>query len=288
MKKLSIKKDNSKILIEEFNTGKLENSEELNLNNYLSLKRVNGKFGIELIGFDKTTNCNFRNDYLLSEIELNGQPPFATSDDLFTYFNANFGDVVQLTQGGNPLSPTNRLPVDVGGATFVIEGDVVVQNEVEIKNEDGNPIPTTNAELQTYLSENLGTKTDEKATNENDAVSLFSFIKGIFENLKEIFSKTPNLQDGNVPVFVNNQLREITVEEHHKGDGEGFNIPSNGKVTSFSIVADNPTASIENVNLGVTQSVSAISQDYNGAVLTTELKYRIIGSKGIVTINKLV
>lgn len=155
------------------------------------------------------------------------------------------------------------------------------------QNNLGNPIPTTNEDLQTYLTENIGLNSNDKATNESDSVSLISFIKGIFGYLKGIFDRTPTLDNnGNFPVYVKNPLREIMVEETHKGDGEDINISSNDKITSFSIVADNPTAQIENVTLGVTQSINAISQDYHGAVLMTELKYRIIGSKGIVTINK--
>ena len=232
--------------------------------------------------------------FLLSEIEIDGQI-FSTSDAWFTYFEANYNSSSsggtfdgQLTQGCNPVSSTNRLPVDIGGGTVVIEGDVVVQNEVEIKNEDGNPIPTTNIELQTYLSENLGKKTDEKATNKYDEVSLFSFIKGIFDILKGIFDKTPKLQDGNVPVFVNNPLREITVYETEVFDGNIINISSVDRVTSFSIIANQPNASIENVNLGVIQPVNAISQDYHGAIMTSNLNYKIIGSDCILIINKLV
>ena len=295
MNKLIITKDASKIYIEERKDSLILTKKDLSLNIVLKLFRYHtniDKYEVIAQGEAKGITTNL---YLLSEIELNGQPPFATSDDLFTYFNANFGDVVspasfdgQLTQGGNPLSPTNRLPVDVGGATFVIEGDVVVQNEVEIKNEVGNPIPTTNIELQTYLSENLGKKTDEKATNKYDEVSLFSFIKGIFDILKGIFDKTPKLQDGNVPVFVNNPLREITVYETEVFDGNIINISSVDRVTSFSIIANQPNASIENVNLGVIQPVNAISQDYHGAILTSNLNYKIIGSDGILIINKLV
>lgn len=156
------------------------------------------------------------------------------------------------------------------------------------QNNLGNPIPTINAELQTYLTENIGLNSNDKATNESDSVSLISFIKGIFGYLKGIFDRTPTLDNnGNFPVYVKNPLRKITVEQKEVQDGEEINISSNDGITSFSIVANNPIAQIENVSLGVTQSLNAISQDYHGAVLTTELKYKIIGSRGIVTINKL-
>lgn len=297
MNKLIITKDASKIYIEQqINVSNLvfyKNTFSLNCK-FILLENKNNINTFKVVAQGEAFGFH-TNNFLLSEIELNGLPTFTTSDDLFTYFNANFGEVVagvtfdgQLTQGGNTVSSTNRLPVDIGGGTVVIEGDVVVQNEVEIKNEDGNPIPTTNIELQTYLSENLGKKTDEKATNKYDEVSLFSFIKGIFDILKGIFDKTPKLQDGNVPVFVNNPLREITVYETEVFDGNIINISSVDRVTSFSIIANQPNASIENVNLGVIQPVNAISQDYHGAILTSNLNYKIIGSDGILIINKLV
>lgn len=155
------------------------------------------------------------------------------------------------------------------------------------QNNLGNPIPTTNEDLQTYLTENIGLNSDDKATNESDSVSLISFIKGIFGYLKGIFDRTPTLDNnGNFPVFVKNPLKKIMVEEIRVGDGEEFSISGNDNITSFSIVADSPTSEIENINLNVVQSISVISQDYYGAVLTSDLRYRVIGSKAILTINK--
>lgn len=293
MNKLIITKDASKIYIEQqIDTNTTKHKFSLNVKFIVQ----NGFTNVNKFQFVAQGEVNGFKTHLfsLSEIEIDGQI-FSTSDALFTYFEANYNSSSsggtfdgQLTQGGNTVSSTNRLPVDIGGGTVVIEGDVVVQNEVEIKNEDGNPIPTTNIELQTYLSENLGKKTDEKATNKYDEVSLFSFIKGIFDILKGIFDKTPKLQDGNVPVFVNNPLREITVYETEVFDGNIINISSVDRVTYFSIIANQPNASIENVNLGVIQPVNAISQDYHGAILTSNLNYKIIGSDGILIINKLV
>lgn len=297
MNKLIITKDASKIYIEQqINVSNLvfyKNTFSLNCK-FILLENKNNINTFKVVAQGEAFGFH-TNNFLLSEIELNGLPPFTTSDGLFTYFNANFGEVVaggtfdgQLTQGGSPLSPTNRLPVDIGGATVTIQGDVNIPYEIEVKNDDGNPIPTTNAELQTYLSENLGIKTDNKANNENDELSLFSFIKGTFSILKSILNRLPILKNGNTPVIVQNPLKEITVVESIVIDGELINIPSSEKIISFSIVADNPTANIENVNLGVIQPVNAISQDYHGAILTSNLNYKIIGSDGILIINKLV
>lgn len=47
-----------------------------------------------------------------------------------------------LKVGGVDVSPTNRVPVDIGGASVSISGPVTVSNEVEIQNGTGNPIPT--------------------------------------------------------------------------------------------------------------------------------------------------
>lgn len=44
---------------------------------------------------------------------------------------------------GEPLyvSSSDPLPVNIGGATVSIDGDITVSNEVEIKNDSGNPVP---------------------------------------------------------------------------------------------------------------------------------------------------
>lgn len=39
--------------------------------------------------------------------------------------------------------PDERLPVDIGGATVSIAGNVTVSNEVEVKNDAANPIPVS-------------------------------------------------------------------------------------------------------------------------------------------------
>jgi hypothetical protein len=169
MNKLTITKDASKIYIEQqINVSNLvfyKNTFSLNCK-FILLENKNNINTFKVVAQGEVNGFK-TNLFLLSEIEIDGQI-FSTSDALFTYFEANYNSSSsggtfdgQLTQGGNPVSSTNRLPVDIGGGTVVIEGDVVVQNEVEIKNEDGNPIPTTNIELQTYLSENLGKKTDK-------------------------------------------------------------------------------------------------------------------------------
>lgn len=42
-------------------------------------------------------------------------------------------------------APNERLPVDIGGATVNIDGDVSVSSEVEVKNDVGNPLPVWDA-----------------------------------------------------------------------------------------------------------------------------------------------
>jgi hypothetical protein len=43
-----------------------------------------------------------------------------------------------------PVAVTDdgAVKVDVGGASISIDGDVTVSNEVEIKNDTGNPVPS--------------------------------------------------------------------------------------------------------------------------------------------------
>ena len=53
----------------------------------------------------------------------------------------------QLTQSGKTISTTNPLPVEIVDAAVTITGPVTVSNEVEIKNDIGNPIPVSASDL---------------------------------------------------------------------------------------------------------------------------------------------
>lgn len=71
----------------------------------------------------------------------------SSSDDSIAIGNVN-GDLMTVNPDGSTNvnivgAPTSggRLPVDIGGATVNITGPVTVSNEVEIKNDVGNPIP---------------------------------------------------------------------------------------------------------------------------------------------------
>jgi hypothetical protein len=78
-----------------------------------------------------------------------------------------------------PALSSGRIPVDVGGATVNITGPVTVSNEVEIKNDSGNPIPVTESfesyEVLTNGS-NLVLGANESFTGEAFDITKFSVL----------------------------------------------------------------------------------------------------------------
>lgn len=60
---------------------------------------------------------------------------------------ASNGGRADLFVGGSQVSNSNPVPVDIQDASVTINGDVTVSNEVEVKNDAGNPIPMSASSL---------------------------------------------------------------------------------------------------------------------------------------------
>lgn len=86
-----------------------------------------------------------------------------------------------------PALSGGRVPVDVGGATVNITGPVTVSNEVEIKNDSGNPIPVVDSvESYEVLSNSSNSPLLAGATFTGDAfeVTKYSVINvNVFSNV---------------------------------------------------------------------------------------------------------
>lgn len=291
MNKLIITKDASKIYIEQqINVSNLvfyKNTFSLNCK-FILLENKNNINTFKVVAQGEAFGFH-TNNFLLSEIELNGLPTFTTSDDLFTYFNANFGEVVagvtfdgQLTQGGNPVSSTNRLPVDVGGAVINIQGDVNIPNEVEIKNEVGNPIPTFN--------EVVGTLADEPAKiNDLESKSQLSILKGIFLKIEGFFNHLKDLKVSDYLFNTNVKIREVEVEEKYVPDGDFVTLKEGENIIGYSFNGLGAGAYVEKEIDGINRNLQTnyISDDFQGGILTTTLKpFRVKNSDGAVLIIK--
>jgi hypothetical protein len=114
-----------------------------------------------------------------------------------------------------PALSGGRIPVDVGGATVNITGPVTVSNEVEIKNDSGNPIPVTES-LKSYEVENNGTVlplgSNATFTGESFEVTEFSVLN------VNVFSDVSSAIDG---VKVQFSTDGINWDHEHKTSFSG-------------------------------------------------------------------
>lgn len=81
------------------------------------------------------------------------------ADDSIAIADRNTGDLLTVNPNGSlntnivGVTPVSgRLPVDLGGATVNITGDVTVSNEVEVTNDVNNPIPVNGTVTVTGVS----------------------------------------------------------------------------------------------------------------------------------------
>ena len=105
------------------------------------------------------------------------------------------------------VSDDGKLKVDIGGASVTIEGDVTLANEVEVKNDQGNPVPASVA--------SIGATNDAAASTDDGTFSLLALFKRSLQRLTAIIGyidglegsatsidgKLPALSSGAVPVL---------------------------------------------------------------------------------------
>ncbi len=99
----------------------------------------------------------------------------SSSDDSIAIGNVA-GDLMTVNPDGSidtnlvGITPVSgRLPVDIGGATVNITGPVTVSNEVEIKNDAGNPIPVNGTVVVTGVSTLTEQQTQTTTLNSIDS-----------------------------------------------------------------------------------------------------------------------
>lgn len=63
------------------------------------------------------------------------------TDQLDPSMSQRFEVIMLADKDGNVIGGTNKIPVDIGSSSVSITGPVTVSNEVEIKNDIGNPVP---------------------------------------------------------------------------------------------------------------------------------------------------
>ena len=99
----------------------------------------------------------------------------SSSDDSIAIGNVS-GDLMNVNPDGTidvnlfGVTPVSgRVPVDVCGATINITGPVTVSNEVEMKNDAGNPIPVNGTVVVTGVATLAEQQTQTPALNSIDA-----------------------------------------------------------------------------------------------------------------------
>jgi hypothetical protein len=83
----------------------------------------------------RTTYCDPDDDLQIAVYSTGGG---GGSDEILS----GIGEDTSSIDSKIPELSEGRIPVDIGGASVTIEGDVTVSNEVEVKNDSNNPIPT--------------------------------------------------------------------------------------------------------------------------------------------------
>lgn len=81
---------------------------------------------------------------------------------------------------------SGRIPVDIGASTVNITGPVTVSNEVEIKNDVGNPIPVSATDLDIRNLTFAQDKVDASG----------SVVKSFKENIKNYYSEITSVASG--------------------------------------------------------------------------------------------
>lgn len=115
------------------------------------------------------------------------------------------------------VAPSSPLPVDIGGASVNITGPVTVANEVEIKNDSGNPVPASVASLPlptgaataanqatantslANLDTDLGALADAAASSDTGSFSVIALIKRGLQNWTTLLARIPALSAGRFP-----------------------------------------------------------------------------------------
>jgi hypothetical protein len=131
------------------------------------------------------------------------------------------GSIDTNIKGVTPVA--GRIPVDIGGATVNITGPVTVSNEVEIKNDSGNPIPVsissavlpTNAstlseqQTQTTKLTSIDSKLTSPLSVTGSTVALDSTSLAALENItvqNGAGASAVNIQDGGNSITVDGSV----------------------------------------------------------------------------------
>ena len=114
------------------------------------------------------------------------------------------------------LTTTGRIPVDIGGdgSITVTAGTITVQNEVEISNDEGNPVPvsiaapfvnTSDSTIRTSdltLTGRVGSSNTPVATDDFGDWSLIALVKRSLTHLATLMTRASTLNELQAPISV--------------------------------------------------------------------------------------
>lgn len=300
MRKIKIFKKQGYIEVVEEENSNLISNFLISDNNLTYIQKARGNNLYFISNNLNTNNSDYyrSRNYNFSEFEILGigevSSPAPTSiDDLYSQLGSkgitNTATPVyngQLTQGGSPIDSNNRLPVDIGGATVNIQGNINVANEVEITNDSNNPLPTTNLTLE----QSLGTVSDDPAYNYSNEVGLIPLFKGIFKLIKGNLPSIYKVGNGkSSSVYVSNKVDFQpfnTTQEITKFDGgDTITIPANSKILTYHIILSETNATISEPLSGLTLPIYNLYQDCKG-VLHSDVSFTV-SEKGILILTKI-
>ena len=181
---------------------------------------------------------------------------------------------------GRTVSTADRLPVDIGGATVNIDGDVTVSSEVEVKNDVGNPVPASVASLPLPTGASTEAKQDTLIAAVDGVEGLLTTIDA---DTGSIDSKLPALSSGAIPVtgpLTDTQLRASSVPvAPNISRGSGV---MDANTTRVTLATDGPTVAALSSIAGLTiPAHDYIALTYTGTNLTG-VQYRTGGATGTI------
>lgn len=108
-----------------------------------------------------------------------------------------------------PSLSGGRLPVDIGGngSITVTSGTITVSNDVEVKNDSGNPVPASVSSLplptgaatsanQTTTNTSLGSQADSAASTDTGTASLIGLAKRLLQRISTLMTLDGNFGTG--------------------------------------------------------------------------------------------
>jgi hypothetical protein len=196
------------------------------------------------------------------------------ADDSIAIADRDTGALLKVESDGKINTNTNingvtpvsgRLPVDLGGATVNITGDVTVSNEVEITNDINNPVPVSGIVAVTGVS-TLAEQQTQTTQLQNANTTLTNIKSDTQNSLTELQSQTTSLN--NIETAVTGIL---TVQATDLDTRNLVFAQDKVDVTGSTVALDSTTLSaLENITATI-PGVSTLAEQQTQTTLLTSI-----------------